>query len=175
MRSIVPLINSIPRLAAAIGREICSALRRPIMTQRNDGEKTWRDSRSTRTTRCSRGSIRRSLLAATVPPIPPPSTRTVFPCVMCRASEHDHFVGPLRPGGELSQRALVGSFDQFGFGDSTRIDTGTAHADLAAIAQHATQHHLDVVEALRHLLPGFRADRGISDQEYLHFLALRLR
>src|SRR5581483_2428406 len=145
------------------------------MIQRNDGENTCLDSRSTRTTRCSRGSIRRSLVAATVPPIPPPRIRTVLPFAIALSLKWDDFVRPLCPYGEFGQGAFVGSFQQLGFGDSTRIHTGTAYADLRAVAYHPTEHQLDVVEPLRHLLPGFGTSGGVPDQKYFHFFAFCLR
>ena len=56
MRSISPRTTSIPlRFKRSNGREIWAAVRLPVMSHRNEGEKTKEDSRSTSTTRCSGG------------------------------------------------------------------------------------------------------------------------
>ena len=70
-------------------------------------------------------------------------------------SEHQNFVGPLRPRGELVHGAAMGTLHQIGFGDAARVDAGPADADLGAGTQRHAQHIPDVVIALRHFLQYF--------------------
>src|SRR3990170_3836368 len=151
-----PRTSSIPcRAACSLGREMASALRCPTISQRREGGKTCRASRSTSTTRSLRGRRRRKVCAATMPPSPAPSTRAVR--LMQYPSEHHDLVGPPGPRGQLVHRAARGAFDKVLLVDPARVDAGAADADLRAGAADHAEHVADVVIALRHFLPALGA------------------
>src|SRR3990172_8862877 len=162
-----PRTNSIPCRAACLqGREIASASRSPTISQSGEGGKACCASRSTSTTRSVGGGSRRSSCAATMPPSPAPSISAVRP--MAILSEDERLVGPGGPLGEFVQRAAMRALDQVGLGDAARVEAGGADTDLAVAAHHRAEHVADVVVALRHLLPGLGAGRGVAHQEHAH-------
>src|SRR3970282_518860 len=149
------------------------------MTHRNEGAKAWRTFRSTTVTRCSPGSRRRSSLATTCPPMPAPRmTMRIASCdaleMPRRGSEPQDSVRPQGPIGELFERASLGAVREFRVGDAACVHARAAHAGVPSVPPDVSQHDFRVVVPLRHLLPFFRAARGISHQEDPHLLALAL-
>src|SRR3989338_10884255 len=173
IRVTLPWRNSMPRRSSrSSGRENSSGFRSPTISHNSDGGKKCCPARSTAITRSEAGSSLRNVSAATMPPIPAPSTNAVR--LISIPLENDDFVGPLRPRGELIHGAARDTFDQLPGCDSACIKATAARADFAAVAHHHAQHVADVVIALRYLLPIFCARGSVTDKEHLDLRFARL-
>src|SRR3990172_7138287 len=122
--------------------------------------------RSTAITRSVAGRSLRSVWAATMSPIPAPRIKAIR--LMASSSEGDDLVGPLRPVCQHLHAAAWRPVDQLFGRYPARIDTGAAHASLAAGSDDHAEHVASVVITLRHLLTGLGAGDRVADQKNLH-------
>ncbi|WIY01025.1 transposase [Amycolatopsis mongoliensis] len=77
-------------------------------------------------------------------------------------SEGDDLIGPRRPAGEVVEG---GAFHQGLGGDAAGIEAGAAAAHVGAAAGGGLDHPVQVVAAVRHLLPRHGTADRVADQE----------
>src|SRR5579859_2643302 len=141
------------------------------MSQRKEGANACWQFFSINTMRCSGCTRRRSSLAATIPPTPPPRITIVFTVIFIPASwelERRHGVAFLGPLSKVDHASHLNSFDEFLLAKAPGRATGSSSFDLDALGDQLAQHVCGVVVSRWGLLAAFGSAYAICEQEKVY-------